>query len=289
MKDKKDIPTTFRVVAADYWTEGFTHRSYRGIFVDRSDDQIDPHRFAGQLLAGAGAVDGEEVEVSVRRTGFRPFGERRVRLVGPHTYRRETEEEVGSLEAARRRAERTIGLERGREVRVTWDETIAVERLVEGMIVDAIPSDWGARRIHLWTEDEALRHDDTAEHFSGAFLRFSGRALQDLGKKLDRIDDGDSGFDLLKGGWVHGWSYNGSSLWRVATVTETGLPFPTLPVEQPAPVDPIPALRRLAAYIALRVHVGESIEVTAELQSLVAHAKQVGGLGSVLFEGDTKS
>lgn len=57
-----------------------------------TDDVLDWNRQDGALtkaIRESGAVDGDEVEIIVRRTGRRPFGDRKVRLVESHMYERE--------------------------------------------------------------------------------------------------------------------------------------------------------------------------------------------------------
>lgn len=58
-------------------------------------DEVDRHGNPGRVpkpsraLAPAGEARLRQREIVVRRTGRRPFGDRRVRLVAPHTYERE--------------------------------------------------------------------------------------------------------------------------------------------------------------------------------------------------------
>lgn len=82
------VPVTARLVATDYWSG--SDRPYRGVFHDRNtDERLDVWKTLHQLLESAGVTDGDEVEITVCKTGERPFGDRRVRLVAPHTYERE--------------------------------------------------------------------------------------------------------------------------------------------------------------------------------------------------------
>lgn len=46
-----------------------------------------------RALIEAGVQDGDEFEIVVRKTGRRPFGDRRVVYTKPHTYEREPNEE----------------------------------------------------------------------------------------------------------------------------------------------------------------------------------------------------
>lgn len=62
-------------------------RPYRALLHDPATDrQLDKHELIEKLAAQAGAVDGDEIEIQIRKTGARPFGNEKVRLVAPHTY-----------------------------------------------------------------------------------------------------------------------------------------------------------------------------------------------------------
>lgn len=79
---------TFKFVVTDYWSAD--HRPYRSIpHSSRGDKALDAHELLCKAIEAAGAVDGDEVEVTITPTGRRPFGERKVRLVSPHTYERD--------------------------------------------------------------------------------------------------------------------------------------------------------------------------------------------------------
>jgi len=76
-------------VFTDYHADG--DRPYRGILRRPSDDT--EARFCNvikSVCADAGIVDGDEFTITVTKTGRRPFGNRRVVLVSPHTYERES-------------------------------------------------------------------------------------------------------------------------------------------------------------------------------------------------------
>lgn len=75
-------------VLTDFWSGN--HRPYRNILRNLDDSDADSDAM-NAAIAASGAVDGDEIEIIVRKTGRRPFGDRRVRLVAPHTYRREPE------------------------------------------------------------------------------------------------------------------------------------------------------------------------------------------------------
>lgn len=78
------------VVLTDYWNG--SHTPYTNILRDSITDedlgQIQPE-FLQKIINKSGAVDGDEIEIIIRRTGRRPFGDRKVRLIKPHTYARE--------------------------------------------------------------------------------------------------------------------------------------------------------------------------------------------------------
>lgn len=115
------------------------------------------------------------------------------------------QEQISDLEAKRRELEAKLG------AKISWMEILS----------DSVPIGWGECVGMLWEEDECLRHDDTAPHLSWALRKFIGfHSLQELGPKLDRIDNEDSGLDLYAGGWVRLWSYQGDGLGRVYQVIQ---------------------------------------------------------------------
>ena len=80
------------VVVSDYWSEDFAHRphaSYARMLRDERDEPLSKPAVLDALIDFAGALDGDEIEITIKKTGRRPFGDRRVVLVEPHTYRRE--------------------------------------------------------------------------------------------------------------------------------------------------------------------------------------------------------
>lgn len=84
---------TVKYVVTDYWDDKHTHRPYTNL-LRRSDNDTNIG-FSEALEAAideAEAVDGDEIEIHIVKTGRRPFGDHRVRLVAPHEYARETAE-----------------------------------------------------------------------------------------------------------------------------------------------------------------------------------------------------
>jgi hypothetical protein len=79
------------LVLTEYWSG--THRPYTNMLHDGDTDedlgQLQPDVLR-ELVEESGAVDGDEIEITIRRTGRRPFGDRKIRLVKPHTYERES-------------------------------------------------------------------------------------------------------------------------------------------------------------------------------------------------------
>lgn len=81
---------TKTLVLTDYWNEQRDHRPYRNCLHDpKTDSCVSGNDALEAAINEAGAVDGDEIEIVVRKTGRRPFGNRKVRLVEPHTYKRE--------------------------------------------------------------------------------------------------------------------------------------------------------------------------------------------------------
>lgn len=84
-----------KLVLADFWDKGHGHRPYRGVLRTSGDREASAGDVVRDLCVRAGVHDGDEFEISVQRTGRRPFGDRRMHWVSPHTYERETLEEAG--------------------------------------------------------------------------------------------------------------------------------------------------------------------------------------------------
>ena len=77
-------------VLTDYWNDPRDHRPYRNQLHDpKTDELVSDMSALETAINEAGAVDGDEIEIVVRKTGRRPFGDRKVTLVEPHTYKRE--------------------------------------------------------------------------------------------------------------------------------------------------------------------------------------------------------
>ena len=82
------MPKTF--VLTDYWNERRDHRPYRNHLHDpKTDELVSDQSVLETAINEAGAVDGDEVEIVIRKTGKRPFGNRKVVLAEPHIYKRE--------------------------------------------------------------------------------------------------------------------------------------------------------------------------------------------------------
>jgi len=82
------MPKTF--VLTDYWNERRDHRPYRNhLHEPKTDELVSDQSALEAAINEAGAIDGDEIEIIVRKTGNRPFGDRKVVLAEPHVYRRE--------------------------------------------------------------------------------------------------------------------------------------------------------------------------------------------------------
>jgi hypothetical protein len=90
----EDLPvTTPTYVVTDYWDADYAHRPYTSaLHTPGTDGHMDRAAALHDAIEAAGAVDGDEIEIIVRKTGNRPFGNRRMRLTRPHTYEREERE-----------------------------------------------------------------------------------------------------------------------------------------------------------------------------------------------------
>lgn len=79
-----------RYILTDYWDEERKHRPYRNVLRDpRTDKPVTDGDAIEAAIKEAEVKCGDEFEVIIRKTGRRPFGDRKVRLVKPHIYRRE--------------------------------------------------------------------------------------------------------------------------------------------------------------------------------------------------------
>jgi len=77
-------------VVSHYWDAKIGHAYYRNQFhLPDHDAVVSYDCVIADALKRAGVADGDEIEIIVRKTGRRPFGDRRMVLVEPHTYRRE--------------------------------------------------------------------------------------------------------------------------------------------------------------------------------------------------------
>jgi len=83
------------LVLTEYWSG--SHRTYSNMLRDGdTDEDLGQIRsdVLCELIAESGVVDGDEIEITICRTGQRPFGDRKVKLTKPHltkphTYERE--------------------------------------------------------------------------------------------------------------------------------------------------------------------------------------------------------
>lgn len=75
-----------KLVVRDYWNEDFSHRPYQMVLHDCDDDNTSEVDTITKLLESIGARDGDEIEICVRLTGKRPFGNVRWVWKRPHEY-----------------------------------------------------------------------------------------------------------------------------------------------------------------------------------------------------------
>lgn len=65
-----------------YWNENFTHTPYRNSLMQQKLGDFSFQR----LLESGNFDDGDEVEITIRKTGKRPHGDKKVVFTKPHTY-----------------------------------------------------------------------------------------------------------------------------------------------------------------------------------------------------------
>jgi hypothetical protein len=75
----------------DYWAEN--HRPYRNLLY-REDKLFSEMSKFSNSFEEIGVNDGDEVIISITKTGNRPHGDRRIILQEPHTYGFETDEQM---------------------------------------------------------------------------------------------------------------------------------------------------------------------------------------------------
>lgn len=75
-----------RYIYRDYWNAEQTHRPYCNEIHDLKDEKLFQLYHLEPLFTKAGIADGDEIEIIVRKTGNRPFGNRIWKLIEPHRY-----------------------------------------------------------------------------------------------------------------------------------------------------------------------------------------------------------
>jgi len=84
---------TVMAVWCDYWNPERTYCPYTGMLHDsKTDEYIEQASWDSTLARAArdaDVEDGDEIEIIVRRTGRRPFGDRKIVRTEPHEYKRE--------------------------------------------------------------------------------------------------------------------------------------------------------------------------------------------------------
>lgn len=78
------------LVVTHYWELGKKHTPYTWTLRTPDNDmEMDMSDLLASMIKHSGAEDGDEIEIIVRKTGNRPFGDRKFVRVGPYEYRRE--------------------------------------------------------------------------------------------------------------------------------------------------------------------------------------------------------
>jgi hypothetical protein len=79
-----------QLVVTHLWNQKKDHTPYRWTLRTPDNDmEMDKQDLLASMIKHSGAEDGDEIEIIVRKTGRRPFGDRKFVLVGPHKYKRE--------------------------------------------------------------------------------------------------------------------------------------------------------------------------------------------------------
>jgi len=80
-------------VFRDYWDEKESHRCYRNMIHNLSDENLCLDDLLHHLCP-TDLKDGDEVKITITKTGKRPFGDRRYILQEPHRYGPETDKQM---------------------------------------------------------------------------------------------------------------------------------------------------------------------------------------------------
>lgn len=83
-----------RFVYRDYWNEDQSHRPYRDMMHNSNDDNVFQLNEALHDLYPDDLKDGDEIEITITKTGNRPFGDRRIVWQKAHIYDAETDEQM---------------------------------------------------------------------------------------------------------------------------------------------------------------------------------------------------
>lgn len=83
-----------KFVYRDYWNEEQNHNPYTDMIHDLNDRKVLQLNSALHHLYPDDLKDGDEIEITITKTGNRPFGDRRIVWQKAHTYGLETDEQM---------------------------------------------------------------------------------------------------------------------------------------------------------------------------------------------------
>lgn len=90
---KKNNTASKKFVFRNYWA-GNSDWPYRAVIHDLQDQHLAKQEALNPLFKSLGIQDGDEFEIIIKKTGRRPFGDRRFILQEPHIYGPETDEQI---------------------------------------------------------------------------------------------------------------------------------------------------------------------------------------------------
>ena len=94
---KTNLTASAKLSVNHYWNSDFSHTPYMyQLFED--GQETDLSEMVESMLSSIDAEDGDEFEITITKTGKRPFGNRKMFLFQPHGYRRETIKECAKRE-----------------------------------------------------------------------------------------------------------------------------------------------------------------------------------------------
>ena len=100
----RKVEVSTKLAFSHYWNSDFTHTPYMHVMFDpETKQEVSLDSIVEKMLDLTDAQEGDEFEITISKTGQRPFGDRRMFLFKAHNYRRETKAECAKrIESGRK-------------------------------------------------------------------------------------------------------------------------------------------------------------------------------------------